>query len=222
MNDREQFAPEFERRVKDYYRHHEEYDWTSATAELRGVETVFHRARLAAVAKLVGEHGRPPFLDVGCGTALMTRSLPGGTVAVDLNPRNLDKAARYAPHARFLLADAEGSIPLRDNSFQTVLCTEMLEHLLHPELALREIRRVLRPGGLLIGSVPSRSWIWKLRALSSASDHFKDEPYHRHFTRNGVDALLAPHFPRRWIRGRYLRTNWYFVCEKESATGGNE
>jgi len=214
MGRKDAFNAEFERRVKAYYRHHEEYDWTRATTRLTGIETIFHRARLAAVADLTGRFGRPPFLDVGCGTALMTRVLPDRTVGIDLNPRNLNKAIQYAPGARFVLADAEGSIPLRDASFQTVVCTEMLEHLLYPERAVGEIRRVLKPGGMLIGSVPSRSWIWKLRALSGSSGHFEDEPYHNHYLRREVVELLSPHLAIRRISGRYARTNWYFVCEK--------
>ena len=146
MADGSSFAPDFEKHVKDYYRHHEEYDWTRAATRLIGPETFFHRGRFRAVSSLVVEYGRPPYLDVGCGTALMTRALPAGSVGIDLNPRNLTKAPSYAPGARFLMADAEGSLPLPDASFCTVVCTEMLEHLLYPGRALAEIRRVLKPG----------------------------------------------------------------------------
>jgi SAM-dependent methyltransferase len=214
MADGSSFAPDFEKHVKDYYRHHEEYDWTHAASRLIGLETFFHRARLQAVSRLVGEFGQPPFLDVGCGTALMTRALPLGTVGIDLNPRNLSKASIYAPEARFLVADAEGSIPLEDESFQTVVCTEMLEHLLYPDRALSEIRRVLKPGGRLVGSVPGRSVLWKLRGLSSSSGHFDDEPYHSHFRREGVEAMLSPYLSIRRLVSRYWKMNWYFVCEK--------
>jgi len=46
------------------------------------------------------------------------------------------------------------SIPLPDASFDACLCTEVLEHLPHPIEALRELARLLRPGGRLILTAP--------------------------------------------------------------------
>ena len=48
-------------------------------------------------------------------------------------------------------------IPVDDGEFDAILCTEVLEHLPHPELALQELARVNAPGGTLILTVPSHS-----------------------------------------------------------------
>lgn len=45
-------------------------------------------------------------------------------------------------------------IPLKSNTFDTILCTEVFEHVPHPEKALAEIVRLLKPGGKLIFSAP--------------------------------------------------------------------
>ena len=137
-----------EEKVKHYYRHVESYDWTRAADSFVGPETFFHRARSREIVRLL-ESIRPRparCLDVGCGTALITRRLPPGAVGLDLNPRNLEKARRYAPEAVFINCDVEGRIPLADESFDLAVCTEMLEHLIHPERTVAEIRRVLKAG----------------------------------------------------------------------------
>lgn len=204
-----------ERQIKDYYRKTENYDWTDAADRFIGPETVFHRARCQQVLRLiqrVGVSGR--CLDVGCGTGLMTRRLPPETVGLDLNPRNLQKACKYAPHASFLICDAEGQIPLASASFNLAVCTEMLEHLLYPERALAEIRRVLKPGGMLIGSVPGRSPIWKLRWISRSKGAFVEEPYHKHYRRQEVRELVSRHFALEQLYSKYWQMNWFFAARK--------
>lgn len=53
-----------------------------------------------------------------------------------------------------LVADLEDLSLIPDQTFGTVVCTEVLEHVAHPDVALSEIRRVLRPDGVLLLSVP--------------------------------------------------------------------
>ena len=205
----------FEERVKHYYRHVEDYDWTRAADSFRGLETAFHRARCRETVRLIHRLGaNASCIDIGCGTGLLTRHLPGRAVGIDLNPRNLQKARQYAPAARFVLCDAEGSTPIRDQSFDVAVCTEMLEHLLHPRRALAEIHRLLRPEGWLIGSVPGRSILWKLRWLSSSRGHFAEEPYHRHYRRAEIQALLSERFRVARLYSTCLRMTWFFVARK--------
>lgn len=89
-----------------------------------------------------------------------------------------------------MAADAE-SLPLRDGSFSMAICTEVLEHSPRPSRILDEIVRVLEPGGVLIGSVPSRSPLWKLRrVLSSRRDWL--ERAHASFSCAELGLLLRP------------------------------
>jgi len=208
-----------EDQVKFYYRHRENYDWTRTASSLVGLETLFHRSRLKETLKLVAEFGPPGrYLDVGCGTAMVTRFLPPGTVGLDLNPRNLEKARRYAPSSHLVLCDAEGAIPLANATFDAAVCTEMLEHLLQPGLALAELGRLLKPTGILIGSVPGESPIWKLRGLSSSRGCFVAEPYHKHYSRAALMELLSQAFDVRKLYSRNWEMNWFFVCRQRLDT----
>ncbi len=197
--------------VKDYYRDIETYDWVDVADNLRGLEAFFHRNRARVVRGLVSKFAPAgaAILDAGCGTGLNLRNLPPTAVGIDINPRNLELIRSRLPH-HVVEGDIE-AMPFPDGSFDTILCTEVLEHVPAPETALREFNRVLRPGGVLIGSVPARSLIWKLRFLSSTCPH--SEPFHNEYLPHEVRAMLAG-WTVEQIRYSLLHFNVMFVARK--------
>lgn len=198
--------------VKDYYRDIETYDWVDVADRFRGLESFFHRNRRRVVRKLIDRYGSEPMLDAGCGTGLNLATLPPGSVGLDLNPRNLDLIRTRLSDKVAVQGDVE-AMPFESDQFGTVVCTEVLEHVPFPATALKEIRRVLRPGGTLIGSVPARSAIWRLRFLSSTCPG--DEPFHNQYTRLEVRRMLSDfQINRVWYSA--LRFNVLFVARKPS------
>lgn len=197
--------------VKDYYRDVETYDWVDVADHLRGPEALFHRNRARAVRGLVARYATldHPILDAGSGTGLNLRHLPPGSVGLDINPRNVALLRRRLPAHRIVLGDVE-AMPFADGSFGTVVCTEVLEHVPNPAIALAEIRRVLRPGGTLIGSVPARSMVWKLRFLSSTCPH--SEPFHNEYLPGEVAEMLDGWTIQR-LGYSLLRFNVMFVAQ---------
>ena len=198
--------------VKDYYRDVETYDWVDVADNLRGLEAFFHRNRARVVRKLIATYATPdaPILDAGCGTGLNLRHLPKGSVGIDINPRNVELLQERLPDHRIVEGDVE-HLPFADGSFGTVLCTEVIEHIPEPALALSEFARVLRPGGMLVGSVPARSLIWKLRFLSSTCPH--SEPFHNEYLPHEVREMLAGWDVQR-LRYSLLHFNVLFVARR--------
>jgi ubiquinone/menaquinone biosynthesis C-methylase UbiE len=205
-------TPAWSEWVKDYYRDVETYDWVDVADNLRGLEAFFHRNRAWMVRRMVAKYATPnaPILDAGCGTGLNLRHLPEGSTGIDINPRNIALLRQRLPNHTVVEGDVE-ALPFADASFGTVLCTEVIEHIPDPSAALAEYRRVLQPGGVLIGSVPARSAIWKLRFLSSTCPH--SEPFHNEYLPHEVREMLTG-WNVEQLRYSLLHFNVLFVARK--------
>jgi len=209
-------TPAWSEWVKDYYRDVETYDWVDVADNIRGLEAFFHKNRAWMVRRMVSKYATPnaPILDAGCGTGLNLRHLPEGSTGIDINPRNIELLRQRLPNHTVVEGDVE-ALPFADASFGTVLCTEVIEHIPDPSAALAEYRRVLQPGGVLIGSVPARSAIWKLRFLSSTCPH--TEPFHNEYLPDEVRAMLTG-WTVEHLRYSLLHFNVLFVARKEGAS----
>lgn len=203
-------TPEWSEWVKDYYREVESYDWVDVADRFLGLEAIFHRNRAWVVRRLARKYGTAPFLDAGCGTGLNLRHLPVGSMGIDINPRNVAIVRERLPSYEVVQGDIE-AMPFADETFATVVCTEVLEHVPDAPKAIAEIRRVLRPGGAFIGSTPARSPIWRLRFLSSTCPH--DEPFHNEYTTAQLGAMLAD-FEIVKLTYSVMRSNVLFVARR--------
>jgi SAM-dependent methyltransferase len=93
-------------------------------------------------------------LDVGCGSAWSTLLLSRSgfkAVGMDVGIKGFETPRGEPP----LVGGDALSLPFRDASFDAVACHETLEHVPHPERALLEMQRVLRPGGTLLVCGPN-------------------------------------------------------------------
>ncbi len=127
------------------------------TYERAIVPAIFDRyARdLVQRARPIGAADR--ILDLGCGTGIVARVLRerlGGAakiVGLDVSPIMIEKARALTPELEFQQGNAM-VLPFVDASFDLVLCQEMLQFVPDRLAALREVRRVLAPGGRFITS----------------------------------------------------------------------
>jgi len=140
-------------------------------------------------------------LDVGCGDGVMLYKLArrgGRAVGLDLEYDGVSvgqrELRRVGPEPA-LVCGSGYRLPFADGSFGYVVSTEVLEHLDDPRTWLSEIRRVLKPGGVLALTTPHRLPSGQLQ-----------DPYHvQEYDGPMLQAELAPYFDEVEVRGQYPR-----------------
>ena len=97
-------------------------------------------------------------LDIGCGTgnllSLISERYDAEIAGVDLTPKMLNIARiKIGDKADLKLGDSE-YLPFDNDKFDMVICTDSFHHYPHPENVLKEINRVLKPGGSVLIADP--------------------------------------------------------------------
>lgn len=120
-------------------------------------ETVYHTLRgilrkkfvLAWLAKQSGS-----LLEIGTNRGMYLQHYNGARFGVDLSQSVLRHAHRQKP-VHYIVADAERLHCFKPGSFDRVLCSEMIEHVFHPQPVFNSIAHVLRPGGRALLTTPN-------------------------------------------------------------------
>lgn len=102
-----------------------------------------------------------PVLDVGCGdghfASIAYEELPID-VGIDVMARDLPEAAARPGIYRQVMFASAAELPFPDGSFNTVVSNCVIEHIPNNDAVLREISRVLRPGGTFATTLPSEHY----------------------------------------------------------------
>ncbi|MEM9620425.1 MAG: class I SAM-dependent methyltransferase [Pseudomonadota bacterium] len=166
-------------------------------------------------------------LDLGCGEgrhAISAYLLADvHVVGIDISAADLATAqnrlqefpAKPAQQATCTFIHASGfALPFEDNSFDKVICAEVLEHIPDYRAVLAEIRRVLKPGGIFATSVPRYwpEWIcWQL----SRAYHEVEGGHVRIFTSGAlyraVRGLRMRRYERHWAHSLHT-PYWWLRC----------
>jgi SAM-dependent methyltransferase len=164
--------------------------WADLPAEATPWAWERRRALLLAEAR-PGER----VLDLGCGAGRFVaavRDAGADPVGVDIAEAALERARRNAPGADLRLLEPDGSLPLEHASVELVWCSEVLEHVADTDHLLLEARRVLRPGGRLLATVPFHGRVKAaLIGLLRFEQHFDPAGQHlRFYTRTSLATTL--------------------------------
>lgn len=152
-------------------------------------DLAIHMARYRFAAQFVpGKRVLDCACGVGYGSVILAEAGARFTLGVDL----ASEAASYTPGKKtlaFAVQNAE-RLGLQRQTIDVVVSFETIEHLDSAPQFIREVARVLRPGGLFIASVPNRAAI-----DSSATGNARFSPFHRHeFDLVEFRSLLTPLF----------------------------
>jgi ubiquinone/menaquinone biosynthesis C-methylase UbiE len=119
-------------------------------------------ARRELALSLLKQYGlsHPTILDIGCGTGVVLSELEklGTATGFDYSEHALD-FCRKRGLKRLVQGDAH-RLPFADATFDAVIGLDVFEHLERDEEAFRQVQRILKPGGILILSVPAFMSLW--------------------------------------------------------------
>jgi 2-polyprenyl-3-methyl-5-hydroxy-6-metoxy-1,4-benzoquinol methylase len=124
-------------------------------------------------------------LDVGCGDGYFCQEFikMGYIVSgIDISIEALKIAKKNNPKGNFIIHDLSENLPFKDNYFDFIWCSEVLEHLLLPYFLLCEIKRVLQTNGKLFLTVPYHGLLKNIAiALFNYEKHYDPEYVHIRF-----------------------------------------
>lgn len=166
-------------------------------AALRGEPSYVWRAgqqrRLEMVLEAAGGRAKGKVLENGCGVGMYIKHLSpcGGTViGLEYDFERAAEARKNSPH---ILNAAGESIPLPTSTFDLVLSHEVIEHVQDDRAAIREMIRVLRPGGRVVLFCPNRGYPFETHGIYwKGKYHFGNKLFVNYLPRAFRDKL-APH-----------------------------
>lgn len=169
---------------------HFDYDLLEASKKGKIFEKVFHRERVRMWLR-VTDYRNKKILDVGCNTGIVLIPLAKrnyDVIGIDNNPRDVDKTKKNLRGENLSmnivkLADAR-ELPFKDESFDIVLLSDILEHTSDPRRVAKESLRVLKKGGLVFATVPYHlnpvvryPWLRKMLSGRKNIDEYPDVPF---------------------------------------------
>lgn len=164
----------------------EETHWWHV-ARLRILRTLIDRyfpSHSARDAKAAVASTKPRLCDIGCGAGALLREMAGkfDVTGVDSSPiaREICARAGITVHDGTL----PDGLPFADESFDVVVVADVLEHVPRDAPSVRTLARLLRPGGIVVATVPAHPWMW--------SKHDDAAHHQRRYTKRTLRAIFEP------------------------------
>ena len=156
------------------------------------------RVRVEPFMQMLDPKHGDQILDVGCGLGYFTDMLNSdGAVCtgIDLDKECIEYCQR-SMRGTYQVADVT-KLPFKDNSFNKILCTEVLEHIEENGGVLDEIVRVTKDGGIVVASTPCSSGMFgsffKRIGHSNVDSNSREYHYHKGYTEAELGTLLMQH-----------------------------
>lgn len=140
----------------------------------------------------------------GYGTHFLAKSGAKFAYGIDYDKSAIAHATKYygQKNIKFILGNAQ-NIRLNKESIDTIVSFETLEHLGDPGKFLKELKRILKPGGIFILSTPNREV------------SYEDNPYHiKEYTFSELDTLLSDFSQKNFYGQRHVYKHIVFLYKR--------
>jgi SAM-dependent methyltransferase len=144
----------------------------------------WYRGRRTVLDGVIAQLGVPKparILDAGCGSGrnMVELGRLGAVTGIELSATSV--ALARGRDAGEVIAGSVLEMPFADDSFDLAVSLDVIEHLEDDLAALRELRRAVAPGGVLLVTVPAYQWLW--------SGHDELNHHHRRYTRHSLQQV---------------------------------
>lgn len=129
------------------------------------LKKIWHGIKITTAKKILKQEDFESLLDVGCASGYMLSQIQKTFPEKEYSGVDIyDKAIRFAkqkyPSIRFKVASAD-KLPFEEGEFDLIICYETIEHVEDPTSSLKEMKRVLKKGGLLVLAMDSGNWMFR-------------------------------------------------------------
>jgi SAM-dependent methyltransferase len=166
-------------------------------AALRGEPSYVWRAgqqrRLDMIVQAAGKRIKGQILENGCGVGMYVKHLsPFGGTVIGLE-YDFERAAEARTHSPHILNAAGEFIPLPSSTFDLILSHEVIEHVQNDRSAIREMIRILQPGGRAVIFCPNRGYPFETHGIYWKEKYYFGNKLFVNYLPRGLRDKLAPH-----------------------------
>jgi ubiquinone/menaquinone biosynthesis C-methylase UbiE len=144
-------------------------DWYFKSIKRNLLQRWWHKSRFNEVAAVTEKDTNAKILDIGCADGMFTnviyqKSQAKEIIAIDVLESSVEWAKKHwgkNKHLVFKVGNAH-ELNFKDNTFDAAYALEVLEHVHEPITVLREVKRVLKPGGYAVFLVPSDNMLFNI------------------------------------------------------------
>lgn len=162
--------------------------------------------RIKVIEEMLDEDPSARYLDIGCSNGFVTAHL-GECIGTDkifgIDVANVAQAKKFGVTAKAHDLNEDTKLPFKTSSFDVITCLDTLEHVFNTDHVVKEIHRLLKPGGYAIISVPRTDSLLNVALLLLGFQMFSGstslEKNYGAFSKNRISGHMA-HFTKKALQ----------------------
>lgn len=184
---------------KEYWINEARHDWDKSRLKGNIFERIYFSKKIKFISSIFNYKNKT-VLDLGCATGICTFDIAKNsqkTIGMDISLWALKKAQnkrkKQDKNIKFLAGDAE-KLPFKDNTFDIVVNTALLQYFHDSRAMVDEMERVLKPNGQLLVEVPYKYGFYNIKSLIrflTSKKDFLHEPINRCYSKKEFKRIFS-------------------------------